>query len=96
MKISEAIAKTKKDGQYTDENLEMIKQAVLEENLTDFHDPRLKELVSFFNEQPYDERVQNVIYVIAEEFSKKGIMSPCVNGCSDECTFHEAEMNGRI
>lgn len=90
MTISEAIDEIKNDGNWTEDNLEIIKEAVDNSEFTDFTDPELKKFMSFINKWDYHEKIQELVTSIMVKFMEKGVASPCGSACGS-CAFHEVE-----
>lgn len=93
MTVSEAIDKIKDDGEWTEANLAIIKEAVDGSDFTDFMDPELKNFMSFINKWDYHEKIQELVTSVMVRFMEKGIMSPCGGSC-DACAFHDLEFGG--
>ena len=90
MTTSEAIDKIKNDGNWTEDNFEIIKKAVDNSEFTDFTDPEFKKFMSFINKWDYYEKIQKLVTSIIVKFTEKGISSPCGGDCGS-CAFHEME-----
>lgn len=90
MTLTEVLDSIKKDGTWTEDNLELLSKTVAETDFVDFSDPLLKSFMSFIYDWPYHEKVQEIVTDIMIRFMEKGIMSPCGDNCG-ACAFHDLE-----
>ena len=90
MTITEALNIVKKDGEWTDENLDILSKAVEESDFDGYTDPELKKFMNYINEAPYHERIQDLVTTIVVKLMEKGADSPCGAGCG-ACAFHDME-----
>ena len=90
MTLTEVIEQIKKDGEWTEDNLSLLSNTVAETDFESYTDPSLKKFMSFINDWPYHEKIQEIVTSIMIRFMEKGIMSPCGGACGT-CAFHEME-----
>ena len=95
MKIDEAIALVEKEGHYTDENISTLWEALKESNPVDFKDKNVVKFMRFINKWDFDPRIQTLVGNLVDYMDTKGVQPPCLNGCDDECAFHEAEFGDK-
>ena len=92
MNIEEILNSLKTNG-ITDEVIDNYIVVFKESDPSSFDHPVIKDFIKTVNDLPYDPKVQEVISYIVGYMLGKGVNTPCMGGCSDDCVFHEIEEN---
>lgn len=92
MNIEEILNSLKTNG-ITDEVINNYIDVFRKSDPSKFDHPVIKDFIKVVNDLPYDSRIQEVISYIVEYMINKGVNTPCMSGCSDDCVFHEIEEN---
>ena len=92
MNIEEILSSLKTNG-ITDKVIDAYLDVFEKSDPSSFDHPIMKDFIKIVNDLPYDPKVQEVISYIVGYMLDKGVNTPCMSGCSDDCVFHEIEEN---
>ena len=90
MNIEEILNSLKTNG-ITDKVIDNYIDVFKESDPSSFDHPVIKDFIKIVNDLPYNPKVQEAISYIVRYMTGKGVNTPCMSGCSDDCVFHDIE-----